>query len=487
MALDVYTRVGDFSDDETANAGGRSTVSTAKLDAELDAIKSVLDDARTKLSAIQRDDLKLTDDLLVGHEFSAAALSVLGAALSTGSLVFRGEWVSGEVYAVRDIVSVTGDGAFICVVAHTAPGAFVEAPNWMRLAADGAAGNPAAVVSVAAPMTVDASHNGKTLETTGSFTVTLPDAATMVDGFSVIVAPVSGSLILAASAGQYIDAAALVAISSTAGATAFMHVQVNAARTGWRVLSARPTIGATGSIVVWNGTRFSAVAPNRAYEALRATSASGTIFDGHDVPTVKTGAYALTGATDTQDTLRFDASGGGFSVTVPSAASVGAGFEVTVMKSDASSNAVTLVRSGAETINGLTSIALSIQYEFVTLLCDGSNWLIVRDGRKTLTGTNTLNLAAGASSQFDITHNFGTDDVDFGMEIYGSVAFGSGGQFVTGVMTAPDKRSVSVDVASGTRPTASVPSSGAVRVVLRNNHSATQSVTATYWVRRRTA
>jgi hypothetical protein len=57
------------------------------------------------------------------------------------------------------------------------------------------------------------------------------------------------------------------------------------------------------------------------------------------------------------------------------------GVEITVIKADSSANAVTVNRSGSQTILGtagaaLTSVALAAQGNSVTLVSDGANWLI---------------------------------------------------------------------------------------------------------------
>lgn len=483
MALNVYTRVGDFSEDEASNKGGRSTVDTAQLDAELDAVKSVLDDARTKLAAIQRDDLKLNDDVLLGHEFSAAALSLLGGVLSTGTLVFRGEWATATAYAVRDVVSVTGIGAFICVTAHTAPGAFAASPNWQQLAADGAASVPRGVVAVSSDIAIDASHNNKTLETTGVRTLTLPLASSMTDGFAITVAPASGSAMLTRSGTETIDGATSVTVAYSAQGTQTLSVQVNAARTGWRVIEYKGA-GAAGALATWNGTALSTIAPTMQYQEAVAISPTAVDFVGNEVSAAKTAAYTVT-TDDHKDIVRCNASGGAFTVNLPSGASLAAGFRTTLIKTDSSPNAVTVDGYLAETINGQASIILVIPYEFITVLWDGAEWLIVEDGRKALYGSNTLNLAAGATSSFDVTHGFGTDDVDVDFAAYTGTTTTTWSAHVTGASGHGFVKHGGSEPASV--PVASVPNSGLVRFAVRNNDTVTHNAFVRYRISRRSA
>ena len=93
-------------------------------------------------------------------------------------------------------------------------------------------------------------------------------------------------------------------------------------------------------------------------------------------PAAKTGAYTIL-ATDQRALIQVDVSGGAFTVDLPVGSSVFNGFVVTVMKSDSSSNAVTVDGDGAETINGSLTRTLSSRYEAETYMWDGSEWKTV--------------------------------------------------------------------------------------------------------------
>ena len=71
-----------------------------------------------------------------------------------------------------------------------------------------------------------------------------------------------------------------------------------------------------------------------------------------------------------------DASSGAITLTLP-AASGSSGRQVTVKKTDAGVNAVTVDGAGSETIDGATTYDLPAQNDYVTLLCDGSGWQVV--------------------------------------------------------------------------------------------------------------
>jgi len=64
--------------------------------------------------------------------------------------------------------------------------------------------------------------------------------------------------------------------------------------------------------------------------------------------------------------------------TLPAAGAAYTGRVVTVMKVDAGSGAVTLDGNASETINGATTVAIAAtQFHYRTIICDGSNWLVI--------------------------------------------------------------------------------------------------------------
>ena len=87
--------------------------------------------------------------------------------------------------------------------------------------------------------------------------------------------------------------------------------------------------------------------------------------------TAKTGTYTLT---DDDFVVLADTSGGAFTITLPAAASAGAGRVYIVIKSSGSANAVTLNGDAAETINGSTTVSTATQYGAIIALCTGAEW-----------------------------------------------------------------------------------------------------------------
>ncbi len=81
------------------------------------------------------------------------------------------------------------------------------------------------------------------------------------------------------------------------------------------------------------------------------------------------------GSSDDGKWIAANATAGAFVITLPEASTVGNGYEVTIQKVDASTNAVTVDGFSAETINGFADAKLEQQYQAITLRCDGTKWL----------------------------------------------------------------------------------------------------------------
>lgn len=89
--------------------------------------------------------------------------------------------------------------------------------------------------------------------------------------------------------------------------------------------------------------------------------------------TRKTGDYT---ATDTDFIINCDASGGSFTITLPTAAGR-SGRRFVIKKIDSSGNTVTIDVEGGGTIDESTTIVISIQYESKTVGAEGGEYWIL--------------------------------------------------------------------------------------------------------------
>lgn len=81
----------------------------------------------------------------------------------------------------------------------------------------------------------------------------------------------------------------------------------------------------------------------------------------------KTANYTVT-TDDWGKTIRCDASGGSFTITLPAVATATNGFPIRIIKVDSSANLVTIDPNGSEKIDELTTVVLSSQYSGIAIV-----------------------------------------------------------------------------------------------------------------------
>lgn len=72
-----------------------------------------------------------------------------------------------------------------------------------------------------------------------------------------------------------------------------------------------------------------------------------------------------------------DASAGAFTFTLPAASGVSKK-RYHIKKIDSSGNTITIDGNGAETIDGAITKVLSVQYESITIVSDGTSWWVIQ-------------------------------------------------------------------------------------------------------------
>jgi hypothetical protein len=98
----------------------------------------------------------------------------------------------------------------------------------------------------------------------------------------------------------------------------------------------------------------------------------GDEVDVHPIVS-KTTTYAATVA---DEYILCDASGGAFTVTLPTAVGIN-GKAFSIKKTDSSGNAVTVDADGTETIDGALTKLISAPYDTMKIISDNANWHIV--------------------------------------------------------------------------------------------------------------
>ena len=100
-------------------------------------------------------------------------------------------------------------------------------------------------------------------------------------------------------------------------------------------------------------------------------------------------------AVNQRQLINGDATGSAITITLPAAATVGSGWAVQIRKSDVSANLVTISRSGADLINGVTTLSLAVQHQSLILFSlGGTNWGVVAGFGGTLPANSLLGTGA---------------------------------------------------------------------------------------------
>ena len=179
---------------------------------------------------------------------------------------------------------------------------------------------------------------------------------------------------------------------------------------------------------------------------LKANFPNATAAFYFPVSAAKTTAYTII-ATDQNAIILADATAAAFTLTLTAAATLGARFRFTVIKTDSSANAVTIDGNAAETINGATTQTLSRQYQSATFVCNGTTWYMEHGSLATTVGPGEVELATtteiltGTDTARAVTPDAlaalwekGVDEASAA-----TVAFGEGGYFhITGAVTITD-------------------------------------------------
>jgi len=124
-------------------------------------------------------------------------------------------------------------------------------------------------------------------------------------------------------------------------------------------------------------------APNQATAAANsATAAAASAAAGmYSAVQDKSANYTVV-AGDAGDLIRVTTTSGAVTITLPTISTVGDGFKVAIVKWTSDGNAVSVVRSSTNTINGATSYNLGNQYSSATFVADleTGQWFAVASG-----------------------------------------------------------------------------------------------------------
>ena len=136
---------------------------------------------------------------------------------------------------------------------------------------------------------------------------------------------------------------------------------------------------ATGNVPISNGT----INTNLNADMVDGSHASAFATSGHNhdatyaprylALSTKTGAYPLTVS---DGVILADATTAGFTLTLPTAVGI-TGKVFDLKKIDSSANVVTVATTASQTIDGSSTLSISVQWDSFTVVSNGANWSII--------------------------------------------------------------------------------------------------------------
>lgn len=166
-----------------------------------------------------------------------------------------------------------------------------------------------------------------------------------------------------------------------------------------------------GGALYTDGTKVVNVGAGTSGQFLKSNGASAPAWSSVSVTNSvasKTSNYTLL-TSDFQ--INGDASGGAFTLTLPTAVG-NTGKEFVLFRTDQTfANIITIATTGGQTINGVSTKTLATQYESWRLISDGANWLVLEHKSKStiLTYTPTF---VGLGTVTDVLFNTYRDGIE---------------------------------------------------------------------------
>lgn len=234
--------------------------------------------------------------------------------------------------------------------------------------------------------------------TAGAVTITLLAAATAGDGFELTIKKTDSSanaVTIDGNGAETIDGAATLVLPAQNDS-----VTIRSDGSNWLVVSDQiPIITTRGDVIRGSSTGAAERLAVGTAGQIVGTDATDVAYVDIRPTLAKTAAYTIV-ATDNRKVVLADATAGAFTVTLPAAPATD--MVLTVKKSDSGTNAVTVDGNG-KTIEGSATLPLVSQYDFLTIIYNGTSWFILH---KRISFTSTEQTVT-ADTVLDVAHPFG--------------------------------------------------------------------------------